>query len=290
MAVIALVWPKRHLRLAIKRTFRNSALLLVICVTTARGQTLYNHLQYPGQPWYLGGGDYISVNAPLTNTNSLPPGRYMLADSDKRQITNFEVHDVTPPGTSLANVGDVICCDACNLGICPYGTRDIHAFYLLEYYTQAIVGTANGGITVNAAPMLGGDRTTLFIESSYTCTYGAVPRDLNAGEDGNTCPIGMAKYSLNKLAASLVIEDTPIGYEPPRGPSMNFILRYNSQARQPTEYGFPHLGPNWTFNWFSYVVDDPNNVSAFIYLPGGAIEQTTNYDANGQSYAPRSLY
>src|SRR5712691_5679147 len=80
--------------------------------SSARGQTLYNHLDYPGEPWFYGRTDYINVDAPLTNTNSLPAGRYIIADANKGWIYNFEVYYLTPPGTYLANVGAGICCDA----------------------------------------------------------------------------------------------------------------------------------------------------------------------------------
>ena len=253
--------------------------------SSARGQTLYNHLDYLGEPWWAGRGDYIHAQAPITNTNSLPLGRYMIADANKQQLYNFEVYNIpAPPGTVLATFDHTG--DACTLQICPYGTRDLHAVYLLEYYTQAIVGTADGGFTVNAVPIMGGDRTTLIIQSSYTCTYGATPSDLNGvGRDGDTCAKGMAQYSLNKLLAAIVISDTPIGYQPPRGRAINFTLSYNSQARQPGGDSFPHLGPNWTLDWFSYVIDDPNNVSVSVYLPGGNIEQPTNYNSTTQAYA-----
>src|SRR5207245_5376654 len=48
------------------------------------------------------------------------------------------------------------------------------------------------------------------------------------------------------------------------------------------------LGSKWTFNWFSYVQDNPNNPSqsAFVYLPLGGGETYSSFDAGTQSYAP----
>src|SRR2546428_4077969 len=98
----------------------------------ADGQTLYRHLHYQGEPYFYAiGSDSLGVDAPVTNTNELPAGRYIIADANKVLLGTFETHEVTPPGTLITNVGGTICCDPCNPGFCPYGARDFHAVYLL---------------------------------------------------------------------------------------------------------------------------------------------------------------
>jgi RHS repeat-associated protein len=259
------------------------ALFLSVPAST-QGVTFYLHLRFPGDQWFYGHADSINTDAPIRTATWLPAGRYLIEDSTRGWIGQFTTYSDTPPDTFVQNIS--IYGDPCNLNFCPYGTRDFHAVYLVEYYSQAIVGTAAGGFTATQVAIVGGQAREVPVEASYTVAYGDLPPDLNdTGGDGEACT-GMARYALNKLQAVFIINDTPIGYAPPRGPTINFTLTYNSKARQPGGYGFPHLGPGWTFNWYSYLIDDPNNVSVTIYLPGGAVEQTSGYNSQTQSYAP----
>src|SRR5438270_10740225 len=91
----------------------------------------------------------------------------------------------------------------------------------------------------------------------------------------------MARYSAHLMLASLNIEDSPIRYSPPRGPAVNFTVTYNqSEVQQPQTFSYSNLGPQWTFNWLSYVVDDPNNASAdaTVFVPGGGTEAYLGFD------------
>ena len=121
--------------------------------------------------------------------------------------------------------------------------------------------------------------------------------DLKRG--GNECqsPVGgsfppsppMALYSAHAMLASLNIEDTPIRYSPPRGPSINFTVTYNQrEAQQPQTFSYSNLGPKWTFNWLSYAKDDPNNASAntTLYASGGGAEVYSGFNSGSQSYFP----
>ena len=98
----------------------------------------------------------------------------------------------------------------------------------------------------------------------------------------------MAKYSIHLLLASLHIEDTPISYTSPRGPSTAFKVVYNQrEANQPASFNYSNLGPKWTFNWLSYVTDDgpsspPANPS--VYVRGGGTETFSGYNSSTQSY------
>jgi len=83
------------------------------------------------------------------------------------------------------------------------------------------------------------------------------------GEDGGGgggCA-GMPVYGLAPSSIALSLADMPIGYRPPRGPLMEFILRYNSkEAHLPATFPTSNLGAKWNHNWLSYVVDDPTVV------------------------------
>ncbi len=92
-----------------------------------------------------------------------------------------------------------------------------------------------------------------------------------SGGNGGGCS-GMANYRFNTLLASLFIADGPLGYKPPVGPEVDFTVMYNqSEMFQPAVFNYSNLGPKWTFDWLSYVEDDPDMIgqTVSIYLGGG---------------------
>ncbi|MGE0452401.1 MAG: RHS repeat-associated core domain-containing protein [Vicinamibacteria bacterium] len=112
-------------------------------------------------------------------------------------------------------------------------------------------------------------------------------------QKGPGCPDGgcgaMAGYSVHAVLVSLNLKDTPVGYTPPRGPSVNFRLNYiQRDSFQPSIFYYSNLGPRWTFDWLSYVEDNPSDPSqsAFVFLRGGGQETSSGYDAGTQAYAP----
>jgi hypothetical protein len=83
---------------------------------------------------------------------------------------------------------------------------------------------------------------------------------------GDQCPqpdpacTGMAKPRVHLLLVSLNINDEPVGYTPPVGPAIRFIVRYNQRdAFQPSNFTYSNFGPKWTFDWLSYITDNPSN-------------------------------
>src|SRR5262249_18307042 len=116
---------------------------------------------------------------------------------------------------------------------------------------------------------------------------------MSGGEHCETCG-GMARYSAHSMLASLNIRDTPLSYKPPRGPAIDFAVTYNQrETRQPSTYSYSNLGPKWTFNWLTYVIDDPNwtpgNVA--LYDSAGGTESypynsaTHTFSQDAQSHA-----
>ena len=114
------------------------------------------------------------------------------------------------------------------------------------------------------------------------------------GDQRGPCD-GMARYTVHSLRASLNIVDTPLRYEPAFGPSARFTATYNQlETQQPANFSYSNLGPKWTFDWLSYVTDDPtqaHSVVATAYVPGGGSEAfwydppTRSYPADPQSMA-----
>lgn len=98
---------------------------------------------------------------------------------------------------------------------------------------------------------------------------------------------GMATYSFHLMLASLHIEDTPVSYKPPRGPSIDFKVVYNQRENPPDSFAYSNLGRQWTFNWLSYVTDDPLNpgADASVYVRGGGTEAFSGFNPDTQSYS-----
>src|ERR1700738_2712947 len=103
---------------------------------------------------------------------------------------------------------------------------------------------------------------------------------------------GMARYSVHAKLASLNVVDTPIRCITPHGPKIDFTATYNQrESQQPSTFHYSNLGPKWTFNWLSYVSDDPNNQLPVIsvYVQGGGAE-IYSYNLSTQTFdvQPRS--
>ena len=124
-----------------------------------------------------------------------------------------------------------------------------------------------------------------------------------AGDGGGGSPLprmntatsgarGMTTYTMNTMLASLELNDTPVGYELPVGPWVEFTATYNqNEANQPATFYYSNLGPDWTCNWIAYITDSPASPGAEVtcYAPGGGTLTFTGFDTNSQSYAPELM-
>ncbi len=102
---------------------------------------------------------------------------------------------------------------------------------------------------------------------------------------------GMASASVFTAEGTLNIMDIPVGYMPPRGPSINFLVNYNYlEGNQPGTFGFPNFGADWSLNWVSYMTLDSSN-NATISVRGGGYEQYAyvNPDNVTNPYAPNLM-
>jgi RHS repeat-associated protein len=109
-------------------------------------------------------------------------------------------------------------------------------------------------------------------------------------EGGGKCPgCRMASYSFHSLLVSLNITDAPVGYSPPIGPAVQFQVTYNQrESIQSTMPRYSNLGNKWTFDFLSYLVDDPGNPLADVkvYISGGGQETYTGFNTQTNTYAP----
>lgn len=118
---------------------------------------------------------------------------------------------------------------------------------------------------------------------------------------GNSCSNdddckGMAVSRVHLMLVSLNINDEPVGYTPPVGPAVRFTVRYNQRdAFQPAIFTYSNLGPKWTFDWLSYITDNPLSPASDVtyYIMGGGTRTFTGFaanpDGNTGSYAFQQL-
>jgi RHS repeat-associated protein len=102
-----------------------------------------------------------------------------------------------------------------------------------------------------------------------------------------TCK-GMAVSDVDLLFVSLELTDAPVGYTPPVGPAVNFEVSYNQrEAAQPANFTYSNFGSKWTFDWLSYIQDNPANLSADViyYQRGGFTRLFSGFSAATQGFA-----
>ena len=88
---------------------------------------------------------------------------------------------------------------------------------------------------------------------------------------------GMAVPRVHLMLVSLNINDEPVGYSPPVGPAVRFSVRYNQrEALQPSNFTYSNFGPKWTFDWLSYITDNPFSPAADVtyYIMGGGTRRS----------------
>jgi RHS repeat-associated protein len=100
---------------------------------------------------------------------------------------------------------------------------------------------------------------------------------------------GMADYNIDAMLVSLSIMDTPVGYQPPRGPRIDFTVTYNQRDEtDPSVFTLSNFGPKFSFNYSScvYVVKPVENVTEIhITIPGGGTERCSAPPDDGVIYA-----
>ncbi len=115
--------------------------------------------------------------------------------------------------------------------------------------------------------------------------------DSDSGPNSSPAPdsdSGMAVPSVDLLFVSLRLSDDPVGYSPPVGPAVRFPVHYNQRdSFQPAIFSYSNLGPQWTFDWLSYITDNPSSPMADVqcYRRGGFACIYTGFDPATQSYA-----
>lgn len=87
---------------------------------------------------------------------------------------------------------------------------------------------------------------------------------------------GMPRASVFGMLATLHIDDQPLGYAPPIGPSINFVLNYSHlEVNQPVSPAFTTFGPDWSMNWVCYLTLDSSQNATLRRSDGQS--ETYNY-------------
>jgi YD repeat-containing protein len=98
---------------------------------------------------------------------------------------------------------------------------------------------------------------------------------------------GMCGYDFTEMVVSLNLNDSPVGYAPPKGPPAYVTLTYNQrEASQPANLSFFNVSPKWTLNWLSYVQDNPTLAGASVtrYVAGGGSVSYAGYNATTHAF------
>ncbi|GAA5127384.1 peptidase C39 [Luteolibacter yonseiensis] len=112
------------------------------------------------------------------------------------------------------------------------------------------------------------------------CGYPKMPDDLVCGIGENAggcgpCSRGMPSWSVNPVNMNLTINDTPMWWDAPYGPSVNMSLTYNSLDSLATIRPF---GDKWTFAYSAYAMQDPSGAVLIMYGNGYNERYTRNAD------------
>ena len=106
-----------------------------------------------------------------------------------------------------------------------------------------------------------------------------------------SCSHGMCDYNVTMLTVGVHLQDTPVGYTPPRGPDAHVMLVYNQREdSQPATFGWFNVSPKWTLNWLAYIQDNPSSAGASVmrYAGGGGSVAYTGYKATTGAFDPET--
>lgn len=116
----------------------------------------------------------------------------------------------------------------------------------------------------------------------------------NSGGEKRSCG-GMARYTFHPQVASVRIQDSPVGYSPPVGPSVFFSVAYNDldDSKPVSAPAFSNIGRIWSINWIAYVDHVAgvltNGSQITVHVSGGGTEVSSYsngaFGPNDRSFA-----
>ena len=245
----------------------------------------------------------------------------------ENEAMSLDWYRATPRGTNLAQLADLA--NQKHLGYRLVFRKPgdaIPAMAVVHWkvgHFAAIVGNANGRIHLKDPVIAGSDLwVTPAALDAEASGYMLVPTDVDnpnwrnvslkeAGTvwgkgptNGNPpgipprpvanppkppCPL--CAYNIAEASVAVTISDTPVGYDPPIGPSTKSVISYNQREdSQPATFSYYNVGQKWTLNWLAYVVDDPTNPGANVarVMGGGGEYYYSGYNSSSGRFAGQS--
>ena len=151
-------------------------------------------------------------------------------------------------------------------------TESLVGYFYWEFYN----GFANGRQTFEYRPP-----ETKHIQLDIY--LGGLYADQDPPPGGACKCCGMAGYSFDMLHGSLMVNDTPINYQPPLGPGVSFSTTYNQvDLGQFRSLPVSSVGLGWTYNALTYIANDPDSGASPItrFVPGGGVEHYSDFEVD----------
>lgn len=148
------------------------------------------------------------------------------------------------------------------------------------------------GLGITIQPLPTPDKTQDYTGTDEHTSIDECRRPPMTGESSKNGRKGMAAYNFHTMLASLIVTDTPVGYDPPFGPPVPFTVTYTQkEASQPSVFTYSNFGPKWNFNWLAYITDNPADVTAVSGQgrPGGGRLSAAFISTTGGYHAYRLL-
>ncbi|WP_374090157.1 RHS repeat-associated core domain-containing protein [Methylomicrobium lacus] len=124
----------------------------------------------------------------------------------------------------------------------------------------------------------------------YTASIKPLPPNATSAQSCKSNK-GMCVYNFAEMEVSLRLNDTPVGYEPPKGPAVFTTLTYNQRdAGQPATFSYFNISQKWTLNWLSFIQDNPSAPGAAVsrYGSGGGTVDYSGYNSSTGQFTPET--
>ena len=101
----------------------------------------------------------------------------------------------------------------------------------------------------------------------------------------------MCEANITMLTVGVHLEDTPVGYTPPKGPDAHVMVVYNQREdSQPATFGWFNVSPKWTLTALTYIEDDPRTAGSSVmrYAAGGGSVAYGGYSSTTGAFTPET--
>lgn len=175
-----------------------------------------------------------------------------------------------------------------------YRVKDVHLKYDSWVPRAALVAEGSGYFLASAATAIPTGFAAISDDEARTvygrhCVHGRDPE----GEDLSTgCgpKLPMAQHSFRLVNPGLEIQDTPISYQAPYGPSVDFTVKYDQRSTVILDLAaHANFGPRWTYDYLGYVAlggtGTPNTSVSTVFGNGSYYRYT--YSTATASYVAK---